>query len=330
MNENYPLVSIMIPVYNRADLAIKAINCSLAQEYKNIEIIVGDNCSTDGTFEKLIGIFGDNKKIKLFKNEKNLGAVGNWERCLKNAKGKYVKFLWSDDLMTTDFVSKSVEFLESDDDASFAFSSVYIFKNEDDLHKNNIKNIRHCYRLKCNSGIYPGDDFIQATYYCPSLVPVSPGCAIFRRKKLKLVLDIPNQIGYLHRRNGAGPDVLMFLEAIAKGEKFAYIDKPCNFFRKHSGSISTFDTTIQDGYLTAKMYYLKEHNFEEYWEWLNCEIISSINKTRVLSKKNNTKALSKYLDMKDPHINRHSVFAVCWFKLRNKLMCKIQLRKVRK
>lgn len=327
MNETKPLVSVMIPVYNRADLAIEAINCTLAQDYNNIEIIVGDNCSTDGTFEKLNNCFGNNEKVIIFQNEQNLGAVGNWERCLQKAKGKYVKFLWSDDLMSPDFVSKAIKLLESDSEIAFAYSSVYIFTDEEALNKNERSKLHHYYQLKDKSGVYPGDEFIRATYYWGPSVPVSPGCAIFRREKLRLVLDIPNKIGYVHRKNGAGPDVLMFLEAIAHGEKFAYIDKPCNFFREHSGSISTYDSTIRDGYWTAKIYYLKEHNFEEYWEWMNYDIICTLNKRKVFNKKKNTNALSKYLDMTDPHINRQSVLGACFSKLRYKLMYEKQLRK---
>lgn len=75
MNETKPLVSVMISVYNRADLAIGAINCTLAQDYNKIEIIVCNNWSTDGTFEKLNNRFGNNEKVILFQNEQNLGAV---------------------------------------------------------------------------------------------------------------------------------------------------------------------------------------------------------------------------------------------------------------
>lgn len=313
-----PLVSILIPVYMRANLAIQAIYSALEQDYENVEIVVVDNKSSDGTYERLCEEFGSNAKVLLFQNEKNLGAVGNWERCLEKANGKYIKYLWSDDLMSRDFISKAISLLESDRDAAFAFSSVYIFMDEKDLEDSETKLYCH-YRMKKQTGIYPGNDFIKASYYCRASVPVSPGCAVFRREKLHLILDIPNKIGYVHRKNGAGPDVLMFLEALAHGEKFAYIDKPCCYFRSHEDSISIFDKTINDGYWTARQYYLKKYHYEQYWNALNSEMIITMNHLKIFNRKNNIKALSAYLDISDPYIKMHSVFGIIFYKIRYKI-----------
>lgn len=317
-----PLVSILIPVYMRANLAIQAIYSALKQDYENIEIIVVDNKSSDGTYERLCEEFKNNNKVIFAQNEKNLGAVGNWERCLERAGGKYIKYLWSDDLMSKDFISRAVDFLESDCEVAFVFSSVYIFTDERDLNNDETKFCRQ-YRLKKQTGVYPGKDFIKASYCCRPSVPVSPGCAVFRKEKLHLILDIPNKIGYVHRKNGAGPDVLMFLEALAHGEKFAYIDEACCYFRNHEGSITTFDKTINDGYWTARQYYLKKYHYEQYWNALNSEIISTINRKKIFSKKNNMKVLNTYLEISDHHIKMHSVLGVFVYKIR----CKIYVSK---
>ena len=79
-----PLVSILIPVYQRAELAMEAIDSALAQDYPETEIIISDNCSADGTYELLIKQYGNNDRIKIFQNKTNLGAV---ESCYRSCNG---------------------------------------------------------------------------------------------------------------------------------------------------------------------------------------------------------------------------------------------------
>lgn len=82
--------------------------------------------------------------------------------------------------MSPDFVSKAIEILESDSEV--AFSSVYIFVDEEALYKDDKSKLHHYYQLKDKSGVYPGDDYIRATYYLGPSVSVSPGCAILKEK----------------------------------------------------------------------------------------------------------------------------------------------------
>lgn len=313
------LVSVIIPVYNRADMAMQAIDASLSQDYKNIEIIVGDNCSTDGTFDKLKKRYSREENVLIFQNERNLGPVENWKRCLEKTNGKYVKVLWSDDLMSSDFISKAVDIMECDDNISFAFSSVIIFESMEQLKRNNDGEVKQFYRLKRKTGIYQGKEFIKAVFGELDSAPVSPGCAIFRREKLKVVSEIPNKLGYVHKMNGAGPDLLMYLEALVNGEKFAYIDEPCNFFRAHGDSISVCDKSILDGYRTAKIYYLKKYDMNNYWNDINSEIVSFANGRKVFNRDENIQALLKYYDIDDPDIFKHSVLSVIIYKLRIRL-----------
>lgn len=311
-----PLVSILIPVYKRVNLAIEAINCALSQDYETLEVIVGDNNSPDGTFEELTERFGSNRKVVLFQNEKNLGAVGNWKRCLERAHGEYVKFLWSDDLMAKDFISKAVELLEKNSEAAFVYSSVKIFTDVKQLQETGAERLSVRYRFCPETRVVNGEEFIKAAYHASFSVPVSPGCAIFRKDKLYIVSDIPSRTGYDHQKSGAGPDVLMFLESIANGEAFIYLDYAASYFRDHPESITSSDSTVMDGYWTAKQYYLRKYDLEKYWRPLNSEIISWLNRKKVFNKRKNTLALKKFLDESDTHINDHSVLSILSYKLR--------------
>ena len=76
------------------------------------------------------------------------------------------------------------------------------------------------------------------------------------------------------------------------------------------------DSTVMDGYWTAKQYYLRKYDLEKYWRPLNSEIISWLNRKKVFNKRKNTLALKKFLDESDTHINDHSVLSILSYKLR--------------
>ena len=122
-----PLVSIMIPVYNRRELACETIDSALNQTYPNVELIIGDNQSTDGTYEHLTQRYGGKDNVVLFQNRENLGPVGNWMECLKRASGEYVKFLWSDDLIPDCHVEELMQMLLGNPQAGFAYSAIKFF-----------------------------------------------------------------------------------------------------------------------------------------------------------------------------------------------------------
>ncbi|MGN0292236.1 MAG: glycosyltransferase [Lachnospiraceae bacterium] len=99
-----PLVSVCIPAYNNAEYIKDTVMSVLEQTYRNIELIVVDDHSTDNTIEVLESIEDD--RLKIYKNEKNLGMVGNWNRCLELATGEYVKLICADDMIAKNAIEK--------------------------------------------------------------------------------------------------------------------------------------------------------------------------------------------------------------------------------
>jgi len=92
---NQPLVSICIPTYNAKKTVVQTVQSILNQTYKNLEIIIVDNASTDNTLD-LLQKFKD-PRIKIYKNIKNIGAEKNFSRCIELAKGKYIAIFHADD-----------------------------------------------------------------------------------------------------------------------------------------------------------------------------------------------------------------------------------------
>ena len=104
------LVSIITPSYNTARFVAETINCVLAQTYTNWEMIIVDDCSTDDT-DAVVSGFSD-PRIRYLKNEKNSGAAVSRNRALREAKGKWIAFLDSDDLWEPDKLEKQIAFME--------------------------------------------------------------------------------------------------------------------------------------------------------------------------------------------------------------------------
>lgn len=91
-----PFFSIAIPVFNRRNFIVDAINSVVNQGFNDYELIIVDNNSTDGTWEYLEGI--KSPFIRVYKNDENIGMVPNWVKCIEYARGKWFKFLMSDDV----------------------------------------------------------------------------------------------------------------------------------------------------------------------------------------------------------------------------------------
>lgn len=246
-------VSILIPVYNRESMIEETIKSAVNQSYKNIEIIITDNKSTDNTWELLQQLALEDKRIKIFRNEKNIGPVRNWKRCIDEATGEYGKILWSDDLIAPNFLEKTLPFLQKED-VGFVYTQTILFHNINDL-SNGIYSIG-------KTGLYKSEKYIQGVLFDINY-PVSPGCAIFRMRDLRenLLVDIPNSIESDFSMHAIGNDLLIFLLTAQKYKQFAYVDEKLSFFRIHDGSITIASNKgrIPLHYALASSYFVENH-----------------------------------------------------------------------
>lgn len=104
------LISICMPVYNMEDSIERAIRSALNQTYDKLEVIVVDNQSTDNTYKVAFSI--NDNRLKVIRNNSNMGAYGNHNRCLELANGEWVKFLHGDDELLSDCISTMVDSLK--------------------------------------------------------------------------------------------------------------------------------------------------------------------------------------------------------------------------
>lgn len=250
------LVSILIPVYNRENLIAETIQSAISQSYKNIEIIIVDNASTDNTWNIVSSFLEQDARIKAYKNESNIGPVRNWLRCVEEASGVFGKILWSDDLISPDFIEKTLALFNKD--VGFVYTGANTFND------NSYYDCSTHYLLS-KTGLYSSTVYIEKALFGGG-IPVSPGCAIFRLEDIKknLLIQIPNKINSDFSSHAIGNDLLLFLLVANQYEYFGHIAEPLSFFRAHNESISISSDAIKLSlfYLLAKAHFVENFQLE--------------------------------------------------------------------
>lgn len=107
------LVSIITPSYNTAKYIAETIESVQAQTYTNWEMIIVDDCSTDNT-DDIVAPFLTDSRIRYLKNPQNSGAAVSRNYALREAKGRWIAFLDSDDLWMPDKLRRQIDFMEQE------------------------------------------------------------------------------------------------------------------------------------------------------------------------------------------------------------------------
>jgi len=228
------LVSILIPAYNRADVIEQTVRSALAQREADIEVVVVDNASTDGTWDILRRLAAEDARVRVFRNDENIGPVRNWLACVARARGSYAKILWSDDLISPDFLARCLPRLR-DPRVGFVYTAALMFSGAAPQEGCEVQ-----YQLEGVRDVeLPSRRFIEGVF-SDGPFPFSPGCALFRSADLarNLWRDIPNRHGSDFSMHAIGNDLLLFLLTAQQYPAVVCVGEPLSQFREHAGSIS--------------------------------------------------------------------------------------------
>ncbi|TAF53248.1 MAG: glycosyltransferase, partial [Oscillatoriales cyanobacterium] len=129
-----PLVSICIPTYNGEAFIEETIKSAIAQTYPNIELIVSDDGSTDRTIAIAQSFQSQTSADFRIILHRNYGLSQNWNFCISQAKGEYIKFLFQDDLLAPECIAKMVALAQQNPDIGMVFSPRGITIAEDESH----------------------------------------------------------------------------------------------------------------------------------------------------------------------------------------------------
>lgn len=203
------MVSIIMPSYNTAKYISESIKSVQAQTHTNWELIIVDDCSTDNTDEIIEAFLSDNR-IRYIKNEQNSGAAVSRNRALREAKGRWIAFLDSDDLWLPDKLEKQIRFMQENG---------YKFTYTD-------------YRIQLNG------EWLPYVYYGPNVVNkrrmkdycyFSTITVMYEREYIGLV-----QIESVRKNN----DYAMWLQIIEKSPCYRF-PECLSYYIKHDGSVSS-------------------------------------------------------------------------------------------
>lgn len=129
MNKN-PLVSVIIPTHNRKKMVERLINSILENTYKNVEIIVVDDASNDGTYEYIKEKFGDLENFKIVRNDKNLLLAGSRNRGISLSKGELLFLIDDDNILDKNCIKNLVKVITSDNKIGMVGPVMYYCKDK--------------------------------------------------------------------------------------------------------------------------------------------------------------------------------------------------------
>jgi glycosyltransferase involved in cell wall biosynthesis len=110
-----PLVSIVLPVYNGADTVAPVIESVLAQTHPQVELVVSDNASTDGTQQICRQFERDDPRVVYLRQPRNIGLLNNFTSAADNTTGRYVRWIGDDDSLEPDYVARVLEAFAEDE-----------------------------------------------------------------------------------------------------------------------------------------------------------------------------------------------------------------------
>jgi glycosyltransferase involved in cell wall biosynthesis len=235
------LISLCIPLYNGEKYLEQCLNSAINQTYKNIEILLVDDASTDTTWSIAKNYAANDKRIKLHRNDKNIGLVANFNKCLELANGEWLKLLLQDDYLTDNCIETMVAGLSEKDVIAVCKRTFLLDKDADETKRNYYnKKVATFERWGFKS-----KDAVNIEPIVISTMAVAYICRNFIGEPTSIMLkkDVLNDRGFFN------PDIaqicdLEYFVRIASKFGIKYIPIPLTYFRIHKDS--TTETNLND------------------------------------------------------------------------------------
>lgn len=212
---NSPLVSVIIPVYNSEKYIRDTIESVLKQTYKNFEIIVVDDGSTDITKIIIDELKKKDSRIQyIFQSNQGQSAARN--KGIEYAKGKYIAFLDADDLFLPDKVEQQVAYLEAHPDCDISYSKIYHFFDTD---PNNL----YYFDLPHPSGNL-FSELLRTNF-------INPLSVMLKKELLDKYGGFENEFRRMDEQ-------YLWIKLSLNGARFCYIERALGLYRMHKKSLT--------------------------------------------------------------------------------------------
>lgn len=285
---NIPIISVCIPAFNAAEYLRQAVESVLAQSHRNFEIVIVDNCSTDQTVALVdVLVKESNGCIRFYKNDRNIGLVGNLNKCLEYANGVYIKFLMSDDILLPGCLEQMATGLDTNQSVTLVASSRLII----DEHGRELSISRYSNTTVVISGKRAITECLFGRNYIGE-----PTAVMFRKSDLKggFREDMPQVL-----------DMDMWFRLMESGD-LLYMAEPLCAVRHHADqmthaniksgalvedNIKLFEAYAHKAYIRPSLRQVAQRKvYMAYRVWMSRKYISSEKKKMVLGRYGSTLA----------------------------------------
>lgn len=231
----FPLVSILIPAYNQTNYLEEALNSALNQTYRNTEIIICDDSTTEDVRRLVEQYMKKTNKIKYFSNGNSAGDRGktNAEKCFTASSGEYINYLYHDDLFNLTKIDKMINYFLYDETLSLVTSyRKLIDENGDYLNDYDYTTKQYPYDT-----FLTGEEAGRKLLFSLNNYIGEPTTAMFKRKVVDFNINDYDEyeINFL-------VDIALWLKLLRKGNMI-YISEPLSKFRIHDSQKSN-DLTL--------------------------------------------------------------------------------------
>ncbi|MGF9915645.1 glycosyltransferase [Paenibacillus ehimensis] len=261
-----PKVTILITTYNQKQYLKQAIESTLKQDYENLEVLVADDCSTDGT-EEMMQEYTTNKKVRYIRHSSNLGPGNNTRYVFYNyVDSDYVLILNHDDFFIDDsYISKAAELLTENPNLSFVTANCIIY----DVDKNEYKKTNYVEKTIINGLDYFLNYETNKYHHITSVLTT-----LFRRENAVKMACLKEESKCL--------DLFLHLKLMLTGD-VGFIQDHVGVYRVHNRSISG---QLPDGYdfsTLSELEKLKNYVLNEYRlpqdnleTWINIQVLTYV------------------------------------------------------
>jgi glycosyltransferase involved in cell wall biosynthesis len=259
---NSPLVSICIPTLNGSEYLLDCLTSIEKQTYGNIEIVFSDDGSEDDTLS-IINKFMETSPLNchLFMNNGKQGIGGNWNNCVLNAKGKYIKFVFQDDLITESCIEEMVKIAESHSNVGLVYCQreLILPSNFDNGTWLNLHETLHnsWAKMSITTGVLSGKMYLND----PNIME-QPLNKIGEPSAVLILKSCFDEIGYFETQLEQLLDAEFWYRIMTKFD-IAFLDKKLCSFRIHHKQASEVNKTrpVIDYEIWPRIFYSKFQPF---------------------------------------------------------------------
>lgn len=253
-----PLISVLIPTFNRFHTLEQCVRSVLNNHYRELQIVISDNGSTDETLSLARKLASQDDRIVVVGHTANQGPLANWRLCLDNARGELIHWLWSDDWVEPDFYVTMTSRMAARK-ACMAMCAAKVVNPE--------ANLWHI--VGSNPDIVRSKEELLKIALRGSNFIVSPAAALLPSESVRqhFTCSIPAMSGLNCNIRAIGCDIIMILGAIMYVDAVVFCPEPLVNFRQSASSITcqTDLSVLASHYAWARIYWARKQGIPRHW-----------------------------------------------------------------